>query len=107
MIDKDKKQEDSSSKKSKRKNKQAKKGKHEEAETEIKSTDEDLSSKVEKNIEILSTGSSIPTPDTPKEILQIEEKILNVTIPEQTIEVNDILTIDEIKKDEKEIKNTI
>ncbi|XP_031774756.1 uncharacterized protein LOC116415018 isoform X1 [Apis florea] len=94
------------SKKSKRKNKQAKKTTYEEAEMEIKSADEDLlSSKIEKDIEILSTGSSTPTPDIPKEILQIEEKTLNVTIPEPKLEVNDILIIDEIKKDEKEIKN--
>ncbi|KAK1120687.1 hypothetical protein K0M31_020493 [Melipona bicolor] len=99
--------------KSKRKNKQARKTKHEEQETAAKSTDEEpQSSKDEKDTEILSTDSIIPTtPETPKEIVDQKE---DVTISEEKIEldlelkkleIDEKPTIEEVKKDEKEVKN--
>ena len=100
-----------SKEKSKRKNKQAKKGRREEQEAATKSTDEELQSpKDEKEIEILGTGSTIPSaPETPKETVDQEK---DATIPEEKIESGAQLNkleideprIEEVKKDEKEAK---
>ena len=100
-----------SKEKSKRKNKQAKKGRREEQEAATKSMDEELQSpKDEKEIEILGTGSTIPsTPETPKETVDQEK---DATIPEEKIESGAQLNkleideprIEEVKKDEKEAK---